>query len=80
MEKYQYGEDDAGVERKPGWGIKSDAQVRLAMEGLEKLNVQKLTVRNDMTETSADIKAQKECLDTFATTRTQIICDSWETV
>ena len=68
MEKYQYGEDDAGVERKPGWGIKSDAQVRLAMEWLEKLNVQKLTVRNDMTETSADIKAQKECLDTFATT------------
>ena len=68
MEKYQYGEDDAGVERKPGWGIKSDAQVRLAMEGLDKLNVQKLTVRNDMTETSADIKAQKECLDTFATT------------
>ena len=47
MEKYQYGEDDAGVERKPGWGIKSDAQVRLAMEWLEKLNVQKLTVRND---------------------------------
>ena len=48
MEKYQYGEDDHGIERKPGWGIKSNTQVSPVVEVLASLNVQKLTVRNAM--------------------------------